>query len=131
MASSIESRVPFLTPALVNFVYSLPEDYLLPSDGTTKSILRQAMRGIVPDVVLDRKDKLGFPTPERNWLLSMKSWVHKIVTSDAAEQIGAFDRSRLQQEWNAIVQGKHQLDSQVWRWINVILWTSRFSVAAE
>ena len=63
MAFSIESRVPFLTPALVNFVFSLPEAYLLTTDGTTKAVFRKAMRGIVPSAILDRRDKIGFATP--------------------------------------------------------------------
>src|SRR6185503_8028116 len=45
MASSIESRVPFLTPALADFLLRLPEEYILGGDGTSKNVFRQAMRG--------------------------------------------------------------------------------------
>ena len=68
MAHSIESRVPFLTRSLAEFVFSLPERFLIAADGTSKSVLRAALRGLVPDAVLDRRDKIGFQTPEPNWL---------------------------------------------------------------
>src|SRR5207237_3241903 len=47
MAHSIESRVPFLTPALVQFILSLPEEYLVARDGTSQSVFRAAMRDVV------------------------------------------------------------------------------------
>jgi len=64
MAFSIESRVPFLTLPLAEFLLSLPENYLVSDDGVTKHVFREAMRGIIPDSHLDRKDKIRFATPE-------------------------------------------------------------------
>ena len=62
---SIESRVPFLTIEIAEFLLQLPESYLLGQDGQTKRIFRAAMRGLVPDEILDRRDKIGFQTPEK------------------------------------------------------------------
>lgn len=67
MRFSIESRVPFLDRALTNFLLALPESYLVGPDGTSKRILRDAVRGWVPDEVVDRRDKVGFETPENDW----------------------------------------------------------------
>lgn len=67
MAFSVESRVPFLEPDLVNFVLSLPANFKIRS-GYTKAILRDAIKGIVPDDVRLRINKLGFPTPELEWM---------------------------------------------------------------
>ena len=63
MAHSVENRVPFLTPRLVEFVQRVPESFLIGDDCLTKSVFRRAMRGIVPDAVLDRRDKIGFTPP--------------------------------------------------------------------
>jgi asparagine synthase (glutamine-hydrolysing) len=128
MSYSIESRVPFLTPALVRFLFVLPEDYLLAADGTTKAVFRKAMRGIVPDIILDRRDKLGFPTPERDWLLSMGTWVEGVLSSDTARQIRALNVDEIHREWGEIIQGTRTFDSRVWRWVNLILWAEKFSV---
>ena len=68
MAFSIESRVPFLDHRLVQFCFSLPNHHKV-HRGETKRILRAGMRGIVPDQVLDRRDKTGFITPGHiTWL---------------------------------------------------------------
>lgn len=68
MRFAIESRVPFLDRRLTEHALSLPEDWLIGRDGTSKRILREAMRGIVPDAVVDRRDKIGFSTPQQGWL---------------------------------------------------------------
>ena len=67
MAFGIESRVPFLDYRLVEFALKLP-DRLRISGGSTKHILRVAMKGRLPDLILDRKDKVGFATPQGQWL---------------------------------------------------------------
>jgi asparagine synthase (glutamine-hydrolysing) len=67
MRFSIESRVPFLDRALTEFLFSLPEDWLVGPDGTTKRILRDAVRGWIPDAVIERRDKVGFEAPEAQW----------------------------------------------------------------
>ena len=67
MHFSIESRVPFLTIELAEFLYSLPEEYLISLSGETKSIFRQAMKNIVPMEILCRKDKIGFDPASENW----------------------------------------------------------------
>jgi asparagine synthase (glutamine-hydrolysing) len=66
MAFSREPRLPFLDHRLVELCASLPTEYLL-EGGESKKVMRAAMRGIVPDVILDRKDKVGFATPWANW----------------------------------------------------------------
>jgi asparagine synthase (glutamine-hydrolysing) len=66
MAASIESRVPFLDHKLVELTARLPVQMKL-RGRTTKWILREAMRGVLPDVILDRP-KMGFPVPIGKWL---------------------------------------------------------------
>jgi asparagine synthase (glutamine-hydrolysing) len=66
MAFSREPRLPFLDHRLVELCAALPTSYLL-DKGESKKVMRGAMRGIVPDVILDRKDKVGFATPWANW----------------------------------------------------------------
>ncbi len=127
MAFSIESRVPFLTPALVEFILSLPESYIVGDDGTTKRVFREAMRGIVPDAILDRRDKIGFATPEEQWMRRLDGWIRKLLASDAARSIPALDIGRTQDLWQATVEGKRR-DFEIWRALNVIHWSQQFNV---
>ena len=67
MAFSLEARVPLLDHQLVDYGVSLP-DHLKIQNGWSKFAIREAMRGVLPDVVRRRKTKLGFAAPDRRWL---------------------------------------------------------------
>jgi asparagine synthase (glutamine-hydrolysing) len=128
MAYSIESRVPFLTPQLAEFILSLPEHYIVALDGTSKAIFRSAMRGIVPQPILDRRDKIGFATPELEWLRVLNCWVEQTLSSETAATMPFLDLGAMQQEWKAMLAGRQAFDNRVWRWLNVIRWSQEFDV---
>ena len=128
MASSVESRVPFLTPDLVSFLQGLPEEYIIALDGTSKAVFRKAMRGIVPDAILDRRDKVGFVTPERTWLKVLDGLVRAILGSDAAHQVPFLDLRVARQEWESVRDGRRPFDFCIWRWVNLIRWTEELGV---
>ncbi len=67
MHHSIETRLPFLDYRLVELGVALPASLKISDAGVQKSVLRQAMRGVVPDGILDRHDKIGFAPPDRVW----------------------------------------------------------------
>lgn len=67
MAHGVESRPPLLDLSLVRYVASVP-DLWLTRKGVLKGAFRDALRGVVPAAVLERRDKLGFPTPVARWL---------------------------------------------------------------
>jgi asparagine synthase (glutamine-hydrolysing) len=128
MAWSIESRVPFLTPELADFALALPEEYHVAPDGLGKALFRRAMRGIVPDRVLDRRDKIGFETPERAWLTSLAPWVESVLAGDTARRIAPLNFAQLNRQWQAVLREPKRFDRQVWRWVNLIRWAERFEV---
>lgn len=129
MSFSIESRVPFLTPKLVNFVLSLPEEYIVAPNGTSKFVFRAAMREVVPDTILDRRDKLGFATPQKDWLMAVKPWVDHLLEAKPADQIPALHFPSLRREWEQIASGGRPFDPWVWRWCNLIEWARLFDVS--
>lgn len=128
MAFSVESRVPFLTPELVSFLHLLPEEYLITSNGTTKAVFRRAMRGIVPDAILDRRDKVGYATPERRWLNLLDGWVREALNSEVAHSIPCLTLKAAQQQWDLVQNGKSRFDSRIWRWVDLIRWTGELAV---
>ena len=128
MAHSIESRVPFLTTRLTEFIMSLPDEHLISSDGTRKAVFREAMRGIVPDCVLERKDKIGFSPPEHQWMVSLRPWVEKMLKSETANRIPALNGRALLAEWNAGLAGHRPLEYTAWQWINLIRWAELYEV---
>ncbi len=128
MRFSIESRVPFLHVDLVEYLYSLPEEYLISSDGCSKYVFREAMRGIVPDSILDRRDKVGFATPEKSWLSQMNIWVESHLAY--ADRVDCFDAGILKQEWNDVMAGNAAFSSTCWRWLNFLAWEKSKAVKA-
>lgn len=119
MASSIESRVPFLTIPMADLLLSLPEEYLISDSGETKRVFRRAMRGIVPDAILDRRDKIGFATPEKDWLFSvaplMREWLR-------ASSVPFLNNDALIAAFDAIIAGRVPFNWQLWRWVNYVRW---------
>jgi asparagine synthase (glutamine-hydrolysing) len=122
MAFSVESRVPFLSLTLVNFLLTLPEDFLISDDGETKNIFRKAMYGIVPNEILERKDKIGFKTPELDFLiLNKKIIIDKWINfSDPL----FFDKFNLKKKFNKFFK-KKDFDASLWRIINFIRWNKK------
>lgn len=124
MRFSVESRVPFLTLGLVDLLLSLPESYLISPKGETKSVFRAAMRGIVPDDVLDRRDKIGFATPEQALLASMVDTIRGWLKHDL--HLPFFNQAEALREFELIMAGKKPFSWQVWRWINFCRWHNHF-----
>jgi asparagine synthase (glutamine-hydrolysing) len=128
MAFSIESRVPFLTPKFAEYILRLPDAYIIGNDGTTKRVFREAMRGIVPDAILDRKDKIGFATPEEAWLQRLGGWIESMLQSEAARSVPALDLATTRRMWEETMSGRRRLDFDLWRALNVIHWTRQFNL---
>jgi asparagine synthase (glutamine-hydrolysing) len=128
MAWSVESRVPFLTPGLAELILSLPEQHIITPNGTSKAVFRAAMRGIVPDAVLDRTDKIGFATPEATWMAAVTPHVEAALESETAAHCGALNLPRVRQEWEAIRAGRRPYDYRVWRWLNLVRWAELLEV---
>ncbi len=120
MRFSVESRVPFLTTELADYLLTLPEDYLISANGETKRILRAAMRGIVPDEVLDRRDKIGFSTPEYAWLKQIAPQVRDWLGADVG--LDFLHRDRMLAQFDDVLIGRRPFSWQVWRWVNFTRW---------
>lgn len=125
MRWSIESRVPFLTQDMAEFLLTLPEHYLLSTTGETKSIFRAAMRGIVPNAILDRRDKIGFQTPEQVWLRelgpTLLNWIEE------AENLPFIDAEICRAKVTELIKQKSGIRSQYWRLINYCRWVQLIS----
>jgi len=112
-------------------VLALPENQLVDDNGLSKAVFRKAMRGIVPDAILDRKDKIGFETPERRWLGELQPWVEGVLGSERAHSVTPLVLPAVREEWHAILKGERPFDFRVWRWLNTIRWAERYDVRFE
>jgi asparagine synthase (glutamine-hydrolysing) len=120
MRWSIESRVPFLTTEMAEFLLTLPESYLLSPKGETKHIFRAAMRGIVPDEILDRRDKIGFETPEHAWLRPRRDAIQNWLAT--ADELPFLYGARCHKEVAQILDGQKPFSQRAWGLINYCRW---------
>jgi asparagine synthase (glutamine-hydrolysing) len=120
MRWNVESRVPFLTIPIAEFLLSLPEEYLISNEGETKMIFKSAMRGIVPDKILDRKDKIGFGTPESEWLRHIE--LSTMINLDAIASLPYINSDALKSTLENQNTGINNWKKPSWRIINFIKW---------
>jgi asparagine synthase (glutamine-hydrolysing) len=130
MAHSVESRVPMLDHELATFAVNCPPALKLRA-GWTKWILREAVKGTVPERVRTRKTKLGFETPQRRWLAqdacgTIRSLLHQ--TDFRMNRILSLDKAR--NEFEAFAAGKSGslTDIEMFRVLNLELWSQVFAV---
>jgi asparagine synthase (glutamine-hydrolysing) len=124
MAASIESRVPFLDHKLVEFTSSLPERLKL-RGWTTKYVLRQSMKGVLPEKILSRP-KMGFPVPIGKWFRGeYRPIVDEYVLSERTLQRGIFNR-----EFVHGLVARHQAgedhSERLWALVNFEMWQRQF-----
>ena len=124
MAASIESRVPFLDHKLVEFTARMPRSMKL-RGGTTKWILREAMKGILPEEILNRP-KMGFPVPVGNWFRhEFKHVVDEYVLGKRAMERGIFDAAFVRSLVDKHNKGENH-DERIWALVNFEMWQRRF-----
>ena len=130
MHFSLESRVPFLDHRLVQTVLGLPDDALL-QRGRTKAVLRDAMRGIVPDIVLDRRDKLGFASPIGKWVAQFAIPALR-GSLGRAERIAPFVNPAVLRQWLAEEDGSRHTArvERLWRLFVLLRWQERTGTVA-
>jgi asparagine synthase (glutamine-hydrolysing) len=125
MATSVESRVPFLDHKLVEFTCSLPERLKL-RGGTTKYILRESMKGILPEAILSRP-KMGFPVPIGSWFRGTYSGViDEYVLSDRAMSRGIFNPDFVRQLVRRHQAGGENHEERLWALVNFEIWQRQF-----
>ncbi|MBC7864744.1 MAG: hypothetical protein IAF38_17355 [Bacteroidia bacterium] len=126
MAFSIEARVPFLDYRLAGFLYHLPVEKKI-NCGITKTILRNAMKDILPVKILNRKDKMGFVTPEEEWIKTHRVELRKDIEK-AIEISNGFINKNILLQFDNIVSGKVKFTPTMWRVLCFAKWIEVFKV---
>jgi asparagine synthase (glutamine-hydrolysing) len=125
MATSIESRVPFLDHEFVEFSTRVPARLKI-RNGAGKYIVKKAVEGLLPNEIIYRK-KMGFPTPLREWLLDARArglfeWLRD-SNSFAAAYI---DRTELERLVMRQQSGAEDGTDRIWRLLTLQVWGDLF-----
>jgi asparagine synthase (glutamine-hydrolysing) len=124
MAHSLEARVPLLDHKLVEFAATIPPELKL-KQGVTKYIFKKAMRGILPDTIIDRP-KHGFAVPLGQWFKGrFDDFLHDLLLSDTSKRRGILNAGHVE-HLIRLHRGGRSLDSQLWTLISFELWCRTF-----
>jgi asparagine synthase (glutamine-hydrolysing) len=130
MAHSIEARVPFLDHRLVEFTIGLGARHKIVG-GDTKRVLRRGMAGILPDAVTNRRDKLGFSTPETEWFRGpLRRAVEAGVEETLHRYPGLLNAEGTRGHVRDMLEGVRPIDFSLWRILNIGIWGKACNVAA-
>jgi asparagine synthase (glutamine-hydrolysing) len=125
MAHSLESRVPFLDNDLVDFACAIPSAYKL-REGTSKYVLRQAMRGLIPDEILWAR-KQGFAPPEDAWYRGPAlPYLREVVLSERSLRRGNFQPKALERVFEEHVAGAVSHKKLLWSLASFEWWQRIF-----
>jgi asparagine synthase (glutamine-hydrolysing) len=124
MAHSLEARPPLLDHKLVEFAATIPARFRL-NGGTTKYLFKQAMRGVLPDSIIDRQ-KHGFAVPIARWFRGeLAGFARDVLLSDTCRQRGILDTRFVGKLLELNNQGR-DLDLQLWTALSFEMWCRRF-----
>ena len=127
MAFSIESRTPFLDYRLVEYSLSMEPNQII-RDGVTKYMLRESMKGILPEEIRNRQDKIGFETPQDEWFRTDKfqKIINEIFLSESFKNRKIIDVERAQKLYAKHIKGELNISKEIWKWIHLELWFRKF-----
>ena len=125
MATSIESRVPFLDHKLVEYAATLPDEWKL-QGWTTKRVLRESMKGLLSDSILNRP-KMGFPVPFAGW--TRGAWngvVREVLLDRRSRERGLIDPVAVDRLLRDHRTGRTEGGDRLWTLLNLELWHRTF-----
>jgi asparagine synthase (glutamine-hydrolysing) len=128
MAHSVESRVPFLDYRLLEFVYQLSGEFKIKGE-TTKIIFRESMRGVLPEKIRTRMDKMGFVTAEEYWVTKENPEFFKQLLKESIEYSQGLLNDSAISQLNAMIEGKELYNQTIWRLICFGRWMKIFNVS--
>jgi len=125
MAFSIESRLPFMDYRLVDFVMSLPSEYII-ANGRGKFIQREALKPFLPVEVYNSTVKLGFPSPSKLFMDKQRPIIREILLDSKTKGRGLFSSGNLETLLTNNFGNFNQPDRFVFRLICLELWFRQF-----
>lgn len=126
MAFSREVRLPYLDHRIVEYLFAIPEAQKI-RGSMTKFVLRNALRGRLPDKVLNRTDKKGFETPQAAWLSGpLRPWAEDLLWSNSFRERGWIDQKAALEVWRRFLSRPNRNQALLFRWLSLEVWARVF-----
>ena len=94
----------------------------------TKVILREAMKGVLPEKIRLRQDKMGFDTPQDDWFRQpiFQKYIWEMLNSKQFNSRGIIDSKKAKNLYQRHLDKKQNIADEIWKWINLALWFREF-----
>jgi len=127
MRFSVEARMPFLDHRLVERAIPMDDHWFI-DRGMTKRVLREAMRGRIPEPIRTRRDKMGFETPEAAWFRTplFRTYIQDMLGSARFAQRGIVDAERARRMYADHLAGRSDRSRDIWKLIHLEKWFAHF-----
>jgi asparagine synthase (glutamine-hydrolysing) len=130
-AFSMECRHPFLDHRIVEFAFSLPATQKI-RDGWTKYVMRNAMKGFIPEAIRKNRKKFGTPIPQQRWIKELRRDIRNLFESNKFREREYFNQPAILDVFNHYCEGKlNRIEREyytevLWRILNLELWLETF-----
>jgi asparagine synthase (glutamine-hydrolysing) len=124
---SLESRMPFLDYRIVERSLATASELKI-RNGMTKHILRESMKGVLPEKIRLRRDKVGFGTPREEWIME-PAWQDIImgcIDSKSFKDRKLVDPQIAKKMYKDHLSGKINNSKEIWKWVCLELWFREF-----
>lgn len=126
----METRLPYLAPGVADLAFRTPAEVKL-RGGWTKAVLREALRGVLPATIVDRKRKLGFVSPHDAWMAdALKPWAQAQVADASRAWDGLIDGARARKLGEAIGWNNTEANAAAFRLATFASWARGMNVSA-
>lgn len=127
MAFSLETRFPFLDHRLIEKLFKT-DTSLLMKNGVTKIILRESMKDIVPEKIIKRMDKVGFQTPEDNWIRrgKLKELIYSVLSSKELLERGIINQKNIVKLFNKHIANSGNYGKEIWKVFHLEMWFKKY-----
>src|SRR5262249_46482249 len=122
MAHGLEARVPFLDHPLVEFVATIPADVKF-KNGHMKVLLKQAFSDYIPNEIIHRRDKMGFPVPLNEWLdRDLKDFVFDLFNTGKSKHRAFINADAILKQ----LQNTTKFSRKTWAFLSLEQWHQLF-----
>ncbi len=127
MRFSVEARMPFLDHRLVERTIPMADQWFI-RQGMTKHVLREAMRGRIPEAIRTRRDKVGFETPEAEWFRTplFRTYIMDMLRSKAFTSRGLVDAGKVERLYDEHLHRKSDRSRDIWKLVHLEKWFQHF-----
>jgi asparagine synthase (glutamine-hydrolysing) len=127
MAFSVEARIPFLDHRLVEYMFSIPSEFII-DKSKTKFAYRVAMKSVIPENILNRNDKIGFHTDEFAIMNNVKHDFYDMLDNIRSNN-RYFNKKYLLNNIPEMLNDRSKYDNILWRTMNAMVWINKFNLS--